>query len=134
MDKIVIYTPGDLAVLLTAATGGKSKDQWLSAIRVKVADMVKARPDSYLSFGPYWWVVKAQLVAVGLLAGDVNAELAAAITSGDDATDMAGAVAYHGYNVDEMRSTDQFTVDTVGGDQVEYVLDDSDMRALIERG
>lgn len=131
MDKIVIYSRPDLEAMVRAATFGKTKAPWLADLRTKISAMVKDRPAAYRTFGPYWWPVKAQLVAAGLMAGDVNLVALQEVTSGDDALDMAGAIAYHGFNVDEMRDDGVFTVDTESGDQIDYVLADEDMDALI---
>jgi hypothetical protein len=131
MKKIVIYTRPELAAILTQATAGTTPAAWLTDARTTLAAMLKARPASYLSFGPWWWAVKAQLVAAGLIGGTVNDDLLAAIATGDAALDMAGALAYHGWNLDQMRDGNVFAVDTEDGDQVDYLLADDDMDALI---
>lgn len=131
MDKIVIYPRADLEALAKAGIGATPRAEWLADMRSKVAGMVKARPAVYRTFGPYWWPVKAQLVAAGLMAGESNSERVAQISSGDDVLDMAGAVAFHGFNIDSMRDGNTFEVDTESGDMVEYVLADEDMDAKI---
>lgn len=134
MDKIIVYSRDAIALMLTQATAGKDTGAWLASMRQKIADMVKERPAAYRTFGPFWWPVKAQLVAAGLMAGEVMPAQVEAVTTGDDAMDMCGAVAFHGYNVDQLRDDATFSVDTESGDQVDYVLADEELDALIAAG
>lgn len=131
MQKIVIYTPLELAGMVFGAVGAGSGVAWLDGMRRSIAGMVKRRPQVYRTFGPYWWAVKAQLVDNGLMTGELDETLAEAIGSGDAMQDMAGAVAYHGFNTDQMRDTNTFAVNTADGDTFDYVLHDPEIEAMI---
>jgi hypothetical protein len=134
MDRIVIYSTEDLNGILAGAVGDGSTYEWLTAMRSKVADIVKAKPEAYLTFGPWWWTVKRQLVGAGLMAGEVDVALAEEVSTGVDALDMAGAVAFHGYNVDQLRVGNSFVVGTESGDVRDYTLVDPDMQRRIAPG
>lgn len=131
MDKIITCRRSDLEAMVKAATGGKDAATWIAETLAKIAGMVKVRPAVYRSFGPWWWPVKAQLVAGGLMTGLGDVALVEAITTGDAATDLVAALAFHGFSIDEQRDSNVFSVDTESGDLVDYLLDDDEMESLI---
>lgn len=131
MQRIVIYSAADLAAVATATIAAGPREAWRARLLDELAKMLRARPGIYRTFGPYWWPVKQQLIDAGKIVGEVKPEALAAITSGDNDLDLVGALLYHGYNVDEMRTgTTTFTVDTADGDTIDYVLDDPEAEEM----
>lgn len=125
MQRIVIYSPAELAAVAADALAAEPREVWRARVLAELAQTLKKWPGAYRTFGPYWWVVKRQLVDAGLHAGEVKPDALAAIATGDDDLDLLGALLYHGYNVDQMRLDGvTFSVDTDDGDTIDYVLDD----------
>jgi hypothetical protein len=124
MDKIITFTNEQLDQLLLDAVGLRSRAEWRATIYRQVAAILKQRPRAYRTFGPWWWPLKAQLVAAGALEGEVDPDLSAPVTTGNADRDLVGALAYHGWNVDNMVGGNTFQVETAAGDTVDYLLVD----------
>jgi hypothetical protein len=133
MDKIIIYTVPELQAIVKGAARSNPAG-WAEDLRSKVAKMIADRPGVYRTFGPWWWPLKAQLIDAGLLVGEPNPVKAEAISTGQKMLDLAGAVAYHGYCVDNMIESNTFTVGTESGDTLDYVLDDPEFDERIAAG
>jgi len=135
VDKILIYSQAELADALFVALGNRKAAEWRATMLKSVATVVRGRPATYRTFGPWWWPLKAQLVAAGYLPPtEVDDGMVAAITTGNADRDLIGAVMYHGYNVDNLRNGAVFQVNTVTGDTIDYVLNDPDFEAIISGG
>lgn len=134
VDKIMIYTQAELIAIAKRATNGRRDEVWLADMYAKIASMVRVRPVAYRTFGPWWWAIKAQMVEAGAMAGELDDTLAEAVTMGSKVLDMSGALAYHGYNVEQMRDGGDFTVDTVAGGTINYALHDPEFEARISAG
>ena len=134
VDKIVIYTQAELIAIAKRATNGRRDEVWLSDMHSKIAGMVRIRPVAYRTFGPWWWAIKAQMVEADIMGGELDDALAQAITTGSKVLDMVGALAYHGYNVDQMRDGGEFAVDTAVGGTMNYQLHDPEFEARISAG
>lgn len=127
--KIVTYTPEQFAKMRGEQQKANADGSaWLSAMLSTLSGALRRSPGMYRTFGPWWWPVKGQLVAAGMLWGDAPPPAKVEeITTGSAVDDMLAAIAYHGFNVEQMVATDKFTVDTEDGDTMDYVLADPDM-------
>ena len=125
--KIVTYSVEDLERIVKNASAGRSREAWLSDMRAKIVKMLKDRPATYRTFGPWWWPLKSQLIERGDWPGSVDPDDVAQVTTGSQSWDMAAAVAYHGASIDELRDGNTFQVDTADGDTIDYVLFDQEM-------
>lgn len=125
--KIVTYSVEDLERVVKNASAGRSREAWLSDMRAKIVKMLKDRPATYRTFGPWWWPLKAQLTERGDWIGSVDPDDVAQVTTGSQSWDMAAAVAYHGESIDALRDGNTFQMDTADGDTIDYVLFDQEM-------
>ncbi|NDY89709.1 hypothetical protein [Ideonella livida] len=131
--KIVIYKSADIARVVSDATASQTEAQWRERLLGAVAKAINADRRAYLNYGPYWWPVKGQLVAAGLLpwASAPDPDLVAQVTLGGDSLDLAAGVTYQGFNIDSMRTGQStFSVDTDDGDTIDYVLYDEEAEAM----
>lgn len=126
MDRIQTFTNEQLDQLLYDAVGLRPRAEWRATIYRQVAAILKQRPRAYRTFGPWWWALKAQMIEAGALSGESDPDLVATVTTGNADRDLAGALAYHGFNVDNMVGGNTFTVETEAGDTIGYVLVDAD--------
>lgn len=111
------------------AASGKAGSFEDNALRV-IGARLRARPASYLEFGPYWWAVKAALNDAGQAWGDRGEPLVAAEYAGAGVAEtlaaaelfkeMARATYFAGHN----------TWDLTGEGDV-YELFDEDMAARV---
>jgi hypothetical protein len=127
--KIVTYTPDQFeAMRAEQQKANADSAAWLAGLLKTVADALRRNPGMYRTFGPWWWPLKGQLVAAGMLWGEEPPPSKVEdVTTGSAVDDMLAAIAYHGFNVEQMVATDRFTVGTDDGDTVDYVLADPDM-------
>lgn len=51
----------------TATNNGKTpKDEWIATITSSYRNVLKHDPRQYRSFGPFWWLLKRELIACGI--------------------------------------------------------------------
>lgn len=111
------------------AASGKPGTFEDNALRV-IAARLRARPQDYVQFGPYWWAVKAVLAEAGYDFGDDGDALVAAEYRGADLADtlvaaelfkdMHRATYFVGHNTYDLT-----------GDGDAYELVDPDMLARV---
>lgn len=94
---LTIYTPEDLDPIVAEGTQGfATPAAWVLTLACSVADMVKRNPSTYLSFGPYWWPLKAIMQREGFLGGEpVDTHLLEQVALPTDALNCAAAFAFH---------------------------------------
>lgn len=115
----------DTAKALATAKPGVNPAQFAAAT---IADRLRAKPASYLQYGPYWWAVKAALRALGEDFGP-NDDAGIRFEYGDGFPAYGALVAaeqfrqHYGQNF--FAGTAQFILDDQGEES--YVLFDTDM-------
>lgn len=65
MNKIVGYDATELGILVESAkqeAGSSFSEKYIS----KIAELIKEKPDLYLSFGAYWWLIKQEMINANL--------------------------------------------------------------------
>lgn len=96
-----------------------------NAVRV-IAARLKRKPMQYLEFGPYWWAVKAALVAADVDLGQRGDPLMASEYRGDTDVDtlVAGELFKDLYRRTYFAGNARFSLDDESDD---WVLRDADM-------
>lgn len=103
-----------------------------NAVRV-IGERLRAKPERYLEFGPYWWAVKRELIAAGAMTGERGDALVLAAYSGPDtATSLVMAEAFKDvYRASFIVGTRLFDL---GGEGIDYELVDEDMDERVAAG
>ncbi|MBE0507503.1 MAG: hypothetical protein IBX50_12430 [Marinospirillum sp.] len=133
MNKIAQYNPSELAVLIDNTrkeAGGDFSDMYIRSL----AGMLKRSPSMYLSFGPWWWVLKSEMINAGILdfGDETDAEVLEMLSYNN--TDMNCAACYVAQSAafDEYSThTHDRTVVDLDGEPFVYRLADSTMEMMI---
>lgn len=115
---------------------GLDEDAWKKKIIANIAIILKQNPLQYRSFGPYWWLVKSELIKQGItdFGQDVDAEWFEKADYGNSSTNILAAWAYSDNAIDEgLIYSSEHSVTFLNGefeDEIDvqtYVLVDEEM-------
>ena len=72
--------------------GKKTRGEWLAGIIPALANVLRKDPRQYMSFGPYWWLVKKCFINAGIddFGDFIDAEWFEKATYSDPVWDIAG--------------------------------------------
>lgn len=129
LERIRLYEQADLnKVVAEGAKGFTNKSVWINKMVSSFAGIVRRRPVAYRNFGPFWWPLKAMMIKSGEMEGAApDPDAVAQATTGSPEGDIAAAWLMQEYRAQNLLTGNTFTVDTVGGDTVEYLLQDDEM-------
>ena len=130
MTNIVKPTEADLAPLITEATENQTLTQWKGRYLASLASFLTKNPLRYRSFGPWWWLVKNELIKSGNLefGDDVDAEWVDALDYGRMELNLLAAHGYSEFRIEEGAMHEPLhTLELTDGEMFDYLLTDTDM-------
>lgn len=133
MKKIVKYNPVELNQMIEN-TRKEVGDNFAENYLLSLAKMLKKQPDMYLSFGPYWWLLKKELINLGVLdfGEDSDAELVEMLEYESRDLNCAACYAAQVLAFDSYAThTNDKTVIGDDGEPFVYRLADSTMELMI---
>lgn len=138
MTNIVKPTEADLAPLITEALELQTLTQWKAKFVATLSDFLTKNPLRYRSFGPWWWLVKNELIKSGFLefGDDVDAEWVEALDYGRIELNLLAAHGYADWRLEEGAMHEAMhTLELTDGEMLDYLISDTDMeqRALAEQ-
>ena len=76
MRRIIKYNPVELNQMIENTRKEVGND-FAENYLLSLAKLLKDKPDMYLSFGPYWWLLKNELIKIGVndFGDDSDAEI-----------------------------------------------------------
>lgn len=138
MTNIVKPTEADLAPLIVEATETQTLTQWKAKFLASLGQFLTANPLRYRSYGPWWWLVKNELIKSGFLefGDEVDAEWVEALDYGRIELNLLAAHGYADFRLDEGAMHEPLhTLELTDGEMFDYLSDDKDMeqRALAKQ-
>lgn len=130
---IIKPTEADLAPLIAEATATQTLTQWKAKYLATLDSFLKKNPFSYRSYGPWWWLVKKELIAAGNLyfGDDTDAEWVEALDYGRIELNLLAAHGYSDWRVNEGAMHEPLhTLELNNGETIDYLLTDTDMEQL----
>lgn len=128
---IARYDAADLQRLIDEEAGGDFVDAYLSG----VAQALRCQPEQYRGFGPYWWPMKALLVAAGHTdfgTGVEDDDALAQLTYDSPALTVAAAYTFSEYAfANGMQAAPGHTVAHDDGEDETYYVSDEEVEQLI---
>lgn len=121
-----------------AFNGGKvTPTDWRKKMVAGICGILSARPLQYRSYGPYWWLVKHELITQGItrFGETVDAEWFENMDYGDPVRNLLAAWLYADWAIDNgLIFSNQHTVTQLGEDDevenIEYVLMDDEVEIM----
>lgn len=135
MSPITRPTREELAPLLAEATsnGTISEDEWRKRMATGISKVLKRDPLQYRCYGPYWWQVKACLIAQGVtrFGTTLDAEWLEKTDCGDPTTSLLAAYAYYSYAFDMgLRHANTHQIPCDDGELLACTLVDEEMETF----
>ena len=133
MTNIIKPTEADLAPLIAEATENQTLTQWKAKYLSRLEAFFKKNPLRYRSYGPWWWLVKKELIATGNLefGDDVDAEWIEALDYGRLELNMLAAHGYAEWRFEEGAGHEPLhTLGLEDGETLDYLISDTDMEQL----
>lgn len=132
MDTNILKpTEADLAPLIAEATGTLALTLWKPTYLAGINALLTKDPLIYRSFGPWWWLVKNELVKSGNFefGTDVDAEWVEYLDYGRVELNLLAAHGYMEWRCDEMNDAhgEAHTLECDDGEFIDYLLTDIDM-------
>ena len=130
MTNIVKPTEADLAPLITEALELQTLTQWKAKFVATLSDFLTKNPLRYRSFGPWWWLVKNELIKSGNFefGEDTDAEWVEALDYGRIELNLLAAHGYAEWRDEEGAAHEQqHTLELTDGEMFDYWIDDKDM-------
>ena len=147
MAELRIYKPDTEALRNLKATalknGSVTPEEWRAKFLKSVATIVTSNPKQYHSYGPYWWLLKRELIAdgYGQFGDTVDAEWVEKLDYGDWIYNLLAAWVYAEQAIDlGLIYSERHSIPMVSGDgsagaeeYIEYVLIDEEVDILAYR-
>ncbi len=138
MTNIVKPTEADLAPLITEALEKQTLTQWKAKYIAALDRFFKSNPLRYRSYGPWWWLVKKELIANGNFefGDDLDAEWVEALDYGRLELNLLAAHGYADWRFENGAGHEPLhTLELTGGETIDYLIADTDMeqRAIAKR-
>lgn len=126
------------ALKAEAMNNGEVKPaEWRKKMTEGIYSILSVRPLQYRSYGPYWWLVKKELIAqdIILFGETVDAEWFENMDYGDPVLNLLAAWAYADWSVDNgLIFSNQHTVTQIVNDEevenIEYILMDDEVEIM----
>lgn len=132
MKGIALFDRAELDAMVTATrkeAGGDFAPAYLRGI----AENLKIQPWVYRSFGPYWWLLKRELIGAGFtdFGDEVDAETAEALDYGSTELNLSACYVAQSHCIEQMNLYGHHhVVELATGEAVEYVLVDEQVEAI----
>lgn len=133
MKKIVKYNPLELSKIVEETHKEVGFDFAENYLKNLASDL-KERPDMYLSFGPYWWLLKNELIKLGIndFGEDSDIEVVEMLDYKGRDLNCAACYAAQSLSFDSYSThTNDKTVIGDDGEPFIYRLADDDMELMI---
>lgn len=118
--------------VLNDAVGSRTQADWKKTFVDSLTKILKGKPLSYRSFGPYWWGVKTALVNAGVteFGESIDTEWFNKMSYGDDALNLIAGFCYSDPLIDRGKAIESAHVLYDDEDPVEYTIADEEMEML----
>ncbi|MET4696666.1 hypothetical protein [Endozoicomonas lisbonensis] len=126
-----------LQALVEEGMDGQTVDAWRQTFLNTIAQLIKADPKKYRSYGVYWWLIKPQLLAdennVSSFGDTVDSDWLEKMSYDNPALDLAAAFVYSRSRWDTglQDSNVHWLVDEEG-DSEKVCVEDPDMEAKLQ--
>lgn len=133
MKKIVKYNPLELSKIVEETHKEVGFDFAENYLKNLASGLIE-RPDMYLSFGPYWWLLKNELIKIGVndFGDDSDAEVVEMLEYESRDLNCAACFAAQSLAFDSYSThTNDKTVIGDDGEPFIYRLADDDMELMI---
>jgi hypothetical protein len=134
MTNIIKPTEADLAPLIADAIEKQTLTQWKPIFLATLDAFFKNNPLRYRSYGPWWWLVKKELIASGNFefGEDVDAEWVEALDYGKAELNLLAAHGYADWRCFMQGAPHEplHTLELEDGETIDYLLTDTDMEQL----
>jgi hypothetical protein len=87
----------ELKPVVTYATEAVGEEAWRESFLVNIVQLLQKRPLQYRAFGAYWWLLKAELLALSIdvFGDETDAEWVEKINYGLSVTNIVAAFIYY---------------------------------------
>ncbi|MBT0091824.1 hypothetical protein [Vibrio alginolyticus] len=120
-----------LAPLRDEALEGTTAEAWLNKQLTAISTLLQKNPQSYRSYGPYWWAVKSLLKEKGFDYGEDDEAITREHFNYDDPVDlMCAAWAYQQHIMDMQMLGYNIHPFTIDDEPFDYSIEDTDLEAM----
>lgn len=129
------FTLFDEATLSAAIDDARKESgpQFATLFMQAIRDGLRQKPAMYRSLGPYWWLLKRELINSGVrdFGTSYDAETAEALNHGSTERNLAACALYQGYVLENMSIYEHnHAIGMADGAIETYTLTDDDMEAM----
>lgn len=136
MPAIKKPTQEDLQGLIDDAlqnTGAKTLAEWAPTFIASITKHIAVNPKQYRAFGPYWWLVKREMLNAGVtqFGSTTDAEMLERTSFEDPSLGLVAAYAYYDFAIETgLTHSNRHTVFTEDNESEDYLLADEEMEAI----
>ena len=148
MKTLVKPTVQELETLKIEATqnGSIPNKDWIAKISISFQNLLRKDPKQYRSYGPFWWLLKKELIGLGIkdFGDHIDLEWLEMTDYGDSMLNILASWTYGDYaseqgllysNVHSItfthELTDSFSDERRGASAGEYTLIDEEMEVMV---